>query len=283
MTPGSPRGRTRGGIAGAAGPRGRGGRGGSGAGEVRRWRLVRAGSDAVPPSARRFMRRARQRRLRAALPWALAGTGLALAGLAAWIVLGTGAAGVREVRVVGTELLTVGQVREAAAVPEGMPLARVDLAAVRGRVATLTPVDRVTVSRDWPDTVVVEVVERRAVAAVPDDNRFAVVDGSGVVFRILAGRPADLPLVRVAEPGPDDQATRAALAVLTALTPQLREQLSEVVVDGPARISLLLRGSRTIIWGDASQGETKARVATALLDREGDTIDVSAPEVVTIA
>ena len=35
----------------------------------RRWRLVRARSDAVPASVRRFNQRAQQRRMQAARPW----------------------------------------------------------------------------------------------------------------------------------------------------------------------------------------------------------------------
>ncbi|HEX5541618.1 MAG TPA: FtsQ-type POTRA domain-containing protein [Micromonospora sp.] len=281
MTRGSSRGR--GAAAGGSGPGGHSGRSGRGGAPARRWRLVRASSDAVPASTRRFMRRARQRRLRAALPWLVGAAALAVAGLSAWIVLGTGVFGVRQVRVVGTEILTAAQVREAAAVRHGVPLARVELAAVRDRVAALAPVDRVSVSRAWPDSLVVEVVERTPVATVPQEGKFVVVDGTGVIFRILAERPAELPLVRLAEPGPTDVATRGALAVLASLTPQLRELLTEMVVDGPAEIKLLLRGDRVIIWGDASQSETKTRVATALLEVEGNTIDVSAPDVVTIS
>ncbi|HEX6968382.1 MAG TPA: FtsQ-type POTRA domain-containing protein [Micromonosporaceae bacterium] len=250
---------------------------------TRRWRLVRARSDAVPPSVRRFMRRARQRRLRAALPWAVPAGLLALAAIGAWLVLGTGVFGVREVRVVGAQLLTPAQVREAAAVPEGSPLARVDLAAVGARIEALAPVDRVTVRRDWPSTLVVEVVERVGVAVVPQERQFAVVDHTGVVFRVVAEPPDGLPTLRVTSPGPDDAATRVGLTVLATLTPQLRERLIEVDVDAPARIRLLLDGGRTVVWGDASQGEAKARVATVLLDRESGVIDVSVPDVITIS
>ena len=52
-------------------------------------------------------------------------------------------------------------------------------------------------------------------------------------------------------------------------------------VAGLARISLRLRGDRTVVWGDATRGTDKARVATALLDEDTDRIDVSAPDVVT--
>lgn len=269
MSPGPARGRTAG-----ADPGGR-------RGPVRRWQLVRASRDAVPASTRRFMARARQRRMRAALPWAVTAGALAVAALVAWTVLGTGLFGVREVRVEGAELVTAVEVREAAAVPDGYPLARVDLAATARLIGRLAPVERATVSRDWPDTLVVRIVERTPAAVVPQGDRFAVLDRFGVAFRTVAEAPSDLPVVRVAQPGPDDPGTRAGLEVLAALTPQLRERLVEVTVEGLARISLRLHGGRTVVWGDATRGEDKARVATALLGRNANRIDVSAPDVVT--
>ncbi|RKN50782.1 cell division protein FtsQ/DivIB [Micromonospora endolithica] len=296
MSPGPARGRTTGADGGTgrrtgAGPaRGRGsggggrtsGDGGGRRGPARRWQLVRAGSDAVPASTRRFMARARQRRVRAALPWAVAAGVLALAGLVAWTLLGTGLFGVREVRVAGAELVTPVQVRDAAAVPDGTPLARVDLAAAAGRIGALPAVQRATVTRDWPDALVVTVTERTPAATVPRDGQFVVVDAAGVVFRTLPEQPAGLPVVRVARPGPDDQDTRAALEVLAALTPRLRDELADVTVEGLARITLRLRGGREVVWGDATRSADKARVATALLDRDADRIDVSVPDVVTL-
>ena len=109
-----------------------------------------------------------------------------------------------------------------------------------------------------------------------------VLDRAGVVFRTVPRPPEGLPLVRLADPGPEDPGTRAALQVLAVLTPQLRAALAEVTVEGLARISLTLDGGRTVVWGDATRGEDKARVATALLGRQTDTIDVSAPDVVTL-
>ncbi|MEV6816612.1 FtsQ-type POTRA domain-containing protein [Micromonospora sp. NPDC051296] len=255
--------------------------GGAGRRPTRRWQLVRAGRDAVPASTRRFMARARRRRMRAALPWAVAGGVLALAGLVAWTLLGTGLFGVREVRVEGAELVTAVQVRDAARVPDGAPLARVDLAELAGRIGALPPVERVTVHRDWPDALVVRLTERTGLAVVPRGEQFVVVDAAGVAFRTLPQRPDGLPLVRLAEPGPDDPDTQAGLAVLAVLTPQLRAELVEVTVEGLARISVRLRGDRTVFWGDATRGADKARVATALLDQKAARIDVSAPDVVT--
>ena len=248
----------------------------------RSWRLVRADTDAVPTSVRRFMARARQRRLRAALPWAVGASVLLVLGGLLWMVYGTSVLGVREVEVVGTDVLTPLDVEQAAAVRLRQPLAGVDLDRIRGRVEALPAVDRATVSRSWPSTVVIEVVERTPVAAVPTGKQFALIDAEGVAYRTVARRPSDLPLAELGRPGPRDINTRAALIVLSSLTAELREQLVSISVPAPAQVRLGLRKNRTVIWGDDTQSETKAKVATALLERKGDTIDVSAPDVVTI-
>lgn len=251
-------------------------------GGTRNWRLVRADTDAVPPSARRFMARARQRKLRAALPW-LVGAGVLLAaGGLTWLVYGTAVLGVKSVDVVGAQTLDPQQVRAAAAVPDRRPLARVDLGQVSARVRGLAPVDKVTVTRSWPSTLRIEVVERVAVAAVPAGGQFTLIDDDGVPFRQVAAAPGGLPLAKVTTPGPADANTESALKVLAALSDDLREQLVAVSVESPVEIRLELRDDRVVIWGDDSESELKSKVATALLKRKGSEIDVSAPAVVTI-
>jgi cell division protein FtsQ len=249
----------------------------------RNWRLVRANTDAVPSSARRFMARARQRRLRAALPWAITAGVLLVAGGLAWLVYGTSVLGVRHVKVVGVELITPLQVEQAAAVPADQPLARVDMDGVRSRVRGIPAVDRVTVRRGWPSTLVIEVVERSAVAAVPTSpGRLTLIDGTGVPYREVNRKPDGLPLVRTSTPGQSDVNTRSALKVLAALSPDLREQLVAISVAAPAQIKLELSKSRTVVWGDDTESDTKSQVATALLKKAHKEIDVSAPTVVTI-
>jgi cell division protein FtsQ len=254
----------------------------SGGGGGRSWRLVRADKDAVPASVRRFMARARQRRLRAALPWAVGAGVLLVVGALLWTVYGTSVLGVRSVEVVGASTLTPLQVEQAAAVRMRQPLAGIDLDRIRGRVEALPAVRRAIVSRSWPSTLRVEVVERTPVAAVPTDEEFSLIDAEGVAFRTVSRPPPGLPLARLAAPGPEDVNTRSALTVLASLSGELREQLVSISVPAPAQVRLGLRKNRTVIWGDDTQSETKAVVATALLDQKGDTIDVSAPDVVTI-
>jgi len=147
--------------------------------------LVRANTDAVPASVRRFMARARRRRLRALLPWAVTAGALAVVGALVFVVYGTSVLGVRQVEVVGTDSLSAPQVEQAAAVRMRQPLAGVDLERIRGRVEALPAIDRAVVSRGWPSTVKIEVVERTPVAAVPTGSGFTLIDAEGVAFRTL--------------------------------------------------------------------------------------------------
>jgi cell division protein FtsQ len=247
-----------------------------------RWRLVRGTEDAVPDSVRRFSQRIRRRRLRAALPWLVGlGVAVALAGAFA-VVWATPLLGVSEVRVDGAaKLVTPAAVRAAAGVPSGTPLARLDLDEVASRVGALPPVERATVTRQWPHGLRIRVVERTPVAAVARMDGYAVVDRSGVVFDSVASPPRGLPMLKLASPGGNDPTTRAALTVLSALSPGLRAATARIAADAPTRIRLELRDERQIIWGDATQSDAKVRVATMML-RGGDKVmDVSAPTVVT--
>jgi cell division protein FtsQ len=250
-------------------------------GSRRRWYLVRASTDAIPSSVRRFMRRARQRRLRAAAPWGLLAATAAVLALLGWLVFVSPVLGVRQIEVTGVLILDPDQVKQAAAVANGTPLARVDSDAVRSRVGALPAAGSVTVSRRWPSTLVIVVVERTPIGAVPNGKQFDLLDGHGVIFDTVPHPPSGVVTIRLATPGPQDESTQAALTVIAALTAKLRSELVTLVVDGPARIRLELRKDRIVTWGDAEDSELKAKVATALLAGPHKRIDVSAPEVVT--
>jgi cell division protein FtsQ len=247
----------------------------------RRWRLVRAGTDAVPASLRRLMSRARPARpdLIAWRPIGLSALALALLG---WLVWVSPVLAVHSVEVSGVALLSEDEVRQAAAVPLGQPLARVDTASVRRRVAALPAAERVEVSRGWPATLRIEVTERTAVAAVKRDKAYQIYDGFGVAFQTVSAVPAGVVPVEFPATDHPERPLRAALRVIASLTPELRSELVKLVVHSPAGIVLALRKDRTVTWGDAERSEEKAKVATALLAQKGKQIDVSVPEIVTI-
>jgi cell division protein FtsQ len=244
----------------------------------RRWRLVRG----TGTPAARFAARPRRRRWRGALPYLVVLVVLAVAGGIGWVVDRTTLFSARNVRVEGASTVSASEIRRVAAVPSDVPLSQLDTRAVAERVKHVPVVADARVVRSWPSTVTVVVTERVAVAVLARAGKFVLLDAGGVPFRTLPARPPSLPLVEVAKPGPNDAATVAAVSVVGALTEKLRAKLVKVRAPKPSEVTLVLADGRTIIWGDAGHSARKATVATAVLDRPGKRIDVSAPDVVTV-
>jgi cell division protein FtsQ len=174
------------------------------------------------------------------------------------------------------------QVREAVAVPAGTPLVRIDLAAVRDRVAAVGPVATAQVRREWPHTLVVTVTGRVPLAVTQANAHWWLLDATGKPYQQVPSRPAGLMPIQLATPGEGDRATVAALGVLGALPEAIRRQVTGVVAPSAYDISLTLTGGRTVIWGANTDGARKAAVLPAVLARPGRTYDVTDPTLVTV-
>ena len=156
-------------------------------------------ADNVARSRKRFARRQRTRRWRR---WraVLAGTLTVALGVGVvWLVFFSTVLAVKGVEIEGTSLLTTDEVRSVAAVPSDEPLARVDLAAIEGRLRALAPVRSVDATREWPDRILISIDERVEVAVVEVGSGFKGIDQEGVLFRDFPKRPRDLPLITAPE------------------------------------------------------------------------------------
>jgi cell division protein FtsQ len=208
----------------------------------------------------------------------------------AWVLWGSPLLAVRTVQVDGVATLPAEQVRETAGVDEGTPLLRVDVTAVQERVAQLPQVDSVEVTRGWPSTVVITVVERTPVAVVGTPGRRSLVDARGVLFDTITGdAPEGVVPLEVADPGPDDAPTMAALGALTALPDDVRGQVAGAAATSAEDVSLTLEDGTTVRWGTPEQTDEKAAALTAVLDQiasgalePAGTIDVSTPDAVVL-
>ncbi len=193
-----------------------------------------------------------------------------------WLFFFSTTLSVEGVDVEGTKVLSDEQVVAAADVPTGEALARVDLAAIIERIEALDPVASADVSRQWPDQILIQVQERKAVAVVDIDGSLRGMDASGVVFRDFARRPGNLPLVKVPG-GTRDEALSEGAAVVGALPFRLARKVEFVEVRSVDAISLHLRDGRLVKWGSAARSDDKAAVLDALLKRPGQEYDVSVP------
>lgn len=231
---------------------------------------------ALVRNRRRFARRQWRRRWLAWKNVLAVVVVLGLVGGAVWTVWFSTLLSVQGVEVAGTSALKPQQVRRAAGVPLGEPLVSVDLTAVRARVAALAPVERVEVSRQWPDQVLVEVTERTPVAVIDIGGRLRGLDRHGVVFLDYRKAPPALPRVKTPA-GTGVEALREAAAVVSAMPPDLARIVDHVAVETVDRISLELGDGRTVVWGSADDSAQKARVLQALLRQDAKTYDVSVP------
>ena len=214
----------------------------------------------------------------------VAGAGLlALVGALAWVLLGSSLFDARSVQVAGTKELPADVVREAAAVPLGTPMLRLDTGAIETRVAAIPRVANAQVRCNLDGTVRIEVTERVPVAIMHRSDGAHLVDATGTDYAAVPAAPPELPELRVARGTPRDAATVAALTVLTRLPDWLRGQVRAVAANSPSEVVLSLDNKREVRWGGAEDDGRKAAVLGPLLTQPGKVYDVSSPTLPTIA
>lgn len=171
--------------------------------------------------------------------------------------------------------LTPDEVLVTVGVPDGTPLLRISPSEVQQRVGALPQVESVTVTRSWPTTLLVEVTRRTPVAAVAvPSGGYDVVDATGVVIRQSSTLVTGVPLVKATGRGLD-----AAVAVASEMPDWLREKVESVEATTRNDVTLNLRNGSIVTWGNAEEGEFKARVLKVLLEVKALRYDVSAPSV----
>ncbi|GAA4556012.1 cell division protein FtsQ/DivIB [Planotetraspora kaengkrachanensis] len=204
-------------------------------------------------------------------------------GAATWVVFFSPLLGVRSIEVTGDVTVPAEQLRQAAGVKLGTPLATVDLGLVEQRVRAVREVESAKVDRAWPGTLQVAVVERTAIAvAILGPGRQAVLDRFGVVLKEVAVAPPRLPVLKVQRLAADDPSTRSALTVLSVLPEDVLSRVGQVRAPSPKSVTLRLIDGRTVVWGDAGRAAEKGRLLTSLLTKPANSYDISSPEVVTV-
>lgn len=223
-------------------------------------------------------------------PWRAAFFALAVVAIVAgvaWALLDSRFFVVRSVQVTGTHLVTGAEVRSAAAIPPGLPLIRVNSAAVAHRVERIRQVQSARVSRDWPDGVTIAITERTPVLAVRTGSGYQLIDKYGVAVEPSSGHPRGLPLLEAAPgAGPvpvsvpalrGSPAVYAAAAVLHELPRSLARSVLAVQAPSASEVTLKLARGVTVVWGGTDRPAEKARELALLLRTHARAYNVSAP------
>jgi cell division protein FtsQ len=211
--------------------------------------------------------------------WALGLAVVATIGLGAWAVWWSALLEIRRVEVVGIHRLSADEVRAAAEVPMGRPLARLDAGGVSRRVQTISQVADVAVVRHWPHTVRIVVQERMPAVAVAGDGGFVLLDGTGFAFDTTEQPPSGVPLVVGADATSLGQdRVNAVVETLAAVPPAVRAKVTEIAAPSAEAVTLTMKDGVHIIWGGARDGPRKAEVLTALMHTKAKLYDVSSPD-----
>ena len=191
---------------------------------------------------------------------------------------------VANVVVEGREKTPEPMLRAALGVSPGDRLLGFSLDGARTRIEGLPWVERVTVERRLPGTVVVRLQERRPVAVWQSGGRFVLIDRAGQVVAEQdpakdAAAFASLPLVV----GPGAPEAAAALLDQLAAQPALRARVVAAVRVGERRWNLRLNNGADVLLPEGAAAAAMAKLmelhaSQALLDRPLQTLDMRAPD-----
>lgn len=170
---------------------------------------------------------------------------------------------VRNVLVEGRAETRAADILDALQAERGAPLLAIDVAAAKGRLERLPWVKSATVERSLPDTLRVQVEERKAFALWQHGKRLALIDRDGtVIVKDNLSRFADRPLL-VGE-GAEKRAPE--IVDLLAADPQLRQNVEAAVLVSGRRWNLRLKGGIEVRLPE--QGMERAWAELARLVRE---------------
>jgi cell division protein FtsQ len=145
------------------------------------------------------------------------------------------------------------------------PQALVDAGAIRSRLMRFGWVKDARVLRRLPDTLVIDIVERRPAALWQSKGQLALIDAEGVVLdRVPVDRMPDLPLLI----GPGANAQEEQLASLMAGAPTLKPQLASATWVGGRRWDLNFQSGETVALPEGYDQARAALYKFARLDKQ---------------
>jgi cell division protein FtsQ len=170
---------------------------------------------------------------------------------------------VKRVEVTGIDRMERLTVYAIALDQHSMAMPLVDLAKVREQLLGYGWIEEARVSRRWPDTLVVDIVERKPAALWQNDGKLSLIDAKGVVLEEVAlDAMPDLPLLI----GRDANRQAVALGTLMERAPALKPMLSAATWVGNRRWDLQFQSGETLALPEGEGAAAKALVQFARID-----------------
>ena len=187
---------------------------------------------------------------------------------------------VQDIRIDGRSNTPERLLRKALGVSKGDPILGFSVEEARERIESLSWVEHVAVERRLPDTIYVDLTERRPFAIWQYQGKFQLIDRAGeVVTNEDVAAFTDLPLV-VGQGAPAH-----ASDILNALTaaPEVHSRVAAIIRVGERRWNLQLKNNVTVMLPEGHEVAALARLADLqsaqqLLDRPLVFIDMRLPD-----
>lgn len=189
---------------------------------------------------------------------------------------------VRRVKVSGVDRMNELKVYERVLGERDRPMPLVDLDNLRGELLELSWVKDARVSRQLPDTLVVDIVERTPHAALKKPGRLVLIDPTGAELEPITAANAKGMLV-ISGPGARRQVE--ALSTLLDAAPALKSRVTEAEWIGNRRWNLTFNTDQVLALPQGEKLAATALVSFARLDGQNRllggkvaTFDMRAPE-----
>ena len=170
---------------------------------------------------------------------------------------------VRRVTVTGVERMNELKVYERALAQRNVPMPLVDLDALRADLLELSWVKDARVSRQLPDSLVIDVVERTPHAALRKPGRLVLIDETGAELEPISPANAKGMLVIA---GPGAKAQVEELSELLAAAPASEPQVAEAEWIGNRRWNLTFDTGQVLALPQGADKSAGALVSFARLD-----------------
>ncbi|HEX3678292.1 MAG TPA: FtsQ-type POTRA domain-containing protein [Galbitalea sp.] len=221
----------------------------------------RAERRAVRAEARRFTRGSRRRRLAMLSVTSVVVVVLAILAIAVFSPI----LALRTIDVEGVSAIKASTIRDALSNQLGTPLALLNDGKIRSELSSIILIRSYVTEIVPPNTLVVRIVERKAIGVLKVGATYRQVDPAGVTLATSSG-PAGLPVIQIGDAGVDSAGFAAAIKVLLAMPASVLAEVGSIQATTLDNVSLTLsQGNHTVIWGSSSQSDLKAAALATLL------------------
>ncbi len=186
------------------------------------------------------------------------------AGIAAGEAVGDAGFRVKSIDVRGIKRMDPRPVYELAADQKTTAMPLVDVTSIRQRLLEYGWVKDARVSRRFPDTLVIDIVEREPAALWQDEDRLTLIDAEGVVLdRVPVSEMPDLPLLI----GKSANEHAITLNALLNKVPTLKAQLVSATWIGERRWNLSFQSGEILMLPEGDANATSALTRFAKMDK----------------